>query len=628
MKKFEPLLLWAGALLVIATVLLSVESDLLWKTQQNSLFLHSSLFFKQTMAVSGGLLSYLGAFFTQFFYYPWVGVVMLCGWWLLLMWLTKRAFNIPDGWCVITLIPMAILLIANMALGYWVYVMKLPGYFFAPTIGTTIGVALLWLFRVLPQNVWIRSAFIVLSALVGYPLMGAYALCTVLLMGVWSWRLSTNRTHNAVTSIVALLAAVAMPLVCYRYVFHQTNLKDIYTTALPHFTIQESYPVFMTPYYVLAACFLALVIVYPREKKPIAQSPELAAKGKKPNAKSQKQTAKGSKPLLKWALQGALLAALAVGVWHFWYKDDNFHHELRMQRCMEKADWEGILEEGKAQTTEPTRSIVMMHNLALSRLGRQCDEMYNFPKGSNRSHTALPVFMYNTAGRQIYYHYGVTNECHRLCMEEGVEYGWSVELLQYMARTALMNGEQQAARKFLNLLRETLFYGEWADHMEQLLLQSGLLDSDQETGPILRMMHYGDIQSPGDGFVEKNLMTMLAQTDANDPYFQEQAVLAAMWTRNPAYFWPRFETYVNQRPGVAVPRIMQEAAYLFASLGHAPFIDELPVDQSVKTSFQSFMTQMQQYHGAGSNQAGSYLYPNFGNTYFFEYFFLRDITYF
>ena len=95
MKKFEPLLLWAGALLVIATFLLSVESDLLWKTQQNSLFLHSSLFFKQTMAVSGGLLSYLGAFFTQFFYYPWVGVVMLCGWWLLLMWLTKRAFSIP-----------------------------------------------------------------------------------------------------------------------------------------------------------------------------------------------------------------------------------------------------------------------------------------------------------------------------------------------------------------------------------------------------------------------------------------------------------------------------------------------------------------------------------------------------
>ena len=29
----------------------------------------------------------------------------------------------------------------------------------------------------------------------------------------------------------------------------------------------------------------------------------------------------------------------------FWYKDYNFHKELRMQRCMENLDWEGVLAE-------------------------------------------------------------------------------------------------------------------------------------------------------------------------------------------------------------------------------------------------------------------------------------------
>jgi hypothetical protein len=131
------------------------------------------------MVTSGGMLSYLGTFFTQFFYHPWIGVVMLCSWWWLLMWLVKRTFQIPDRWMVLTLIPVGCLLIANMDLDYWIYVIKLKGYFFSATIGTTAGVALLWLFRILPHNLWLRIGFIVLTAAIGYPLMGAYALTTI-----------------------------------------------------------------------------------------------------------------------------------------------------------------------------------------------------------------------------------------------------------------------------------------------------------------------------------------------------------------------------------------------------------------------------------------------------------------
>ena len=80
MKRLIPISLWLVALVAIAIVLLLVESDMLWKVQQFNLFLSSSLFFKQQMVVSGGLLSYLGRFFTQFFFYPWVGVMLLCGW--------------------------------------------------------------------------------------------------------------------------------------------------------------------------------------------------------------------------------------------------------------------------------------------------------------------------------------------------------------------------------------------------------------------------------------------------------------------------------------------------------------------------------------------------------------------
>ena len=176
MKKIIPIALWLGALSLIACALLCFESDLLWKVQQQNLFLCSSLFFKQMMVTSGGMLSYLGTFFTQFFYHPWIGVVMLCGWWWLLMWLVKRAFQIPDRWMLLTLIPVGFLLIADTSLDYWIYILKLKGYFFSATIGTTVGVALLWLFRILPHNIWLRMGLVVLTVATGYPLMGAYAL--------------------------------------------------------------------------------------------------------------------------------------------------------------------------------------------------------------------------------------------------------------------------------------------------------------------------------------------------------------------------------------------------------------------------------------------------------------------
>lgn len=610
MKKLKPIALWLGTLMVVAAVLLYYEADFLWRVQQRNTFLTSALYFKQQMVVPGGMLSYLGGFFTQFFYYPWMGVLFLCAWWGLLMWLIQRAFQLPERWKVLTLIPVAALLLANMDLGYWIYLLKLRGYFFAATIGTTAATALLWAFRKLPASLWMRVGFLVLVTLVGYPLMGVYALAAVVVMGVWTWRLSADRTQNALLSLAALLSVIAIPLIYYRLVYYETNLTYLYRTGLPVFTMLKDYHTYYIPFYVLAASFLLLALTYNRWKEaPVkkATSRRLA--------------------LTSYLLPSCVLVAVVGCVYHFWYKDDNFHHELRMQRCVEHTDWQGVIDEGKKQDCEPTRAIVMMHNLALSRLGRQCDEMYRFRKGSSKIKTPLPVYMYHIAGRMIFYQYGMLNECHRICMEEGVEYGWNMEMLQYMARCAVLGKETQTARKILDILRQTIFYGEWADRMERLLNDQGLLASDAETGPITHMLHYRDRLDSADGYVERFLMNALAMHDANDLYFQEQAVLGAMWTRNPDLFWRRFQHFIDINGDRPVPRIFQEAAWLFANMEGMEGLDEWVLEKGVKENFVSFMQTLQQKN-LSPNQKKRYLYQSFGHTYYFEYFFLKDITYY
>lgn len=497
MKRFIPFIPWLGALLLLAFVLLSYESDLLWKVQHYNLFLDTSFFFHDRMLVAGGFLSYVSCYLTQFFLSPVLGVLILCGWWLLLMWLTKRAFRIADNWAVLALVPVAILIVANMHLGYWHYFMKLRGYFYVATIGTTAAAALMWAFRVLPQKLWLRIVWLIMATAVAYPLLGTYGLVPVLLMGIWTWRLSANRIENAVISVVALLCVIAIPLIYYRYVYYQTKIDLIWTTSLPTFNIIKSYPQNYIPYYFLGAFYLLMTLFY-------HTSP----------------SAKWQKPHFRWGCQALLVAALVVGVWHFWYKDNNFHHELAMQHSIEMTEWEDVVTESLKQGDEtPTISISLMRNLALIRLGR-FDEMANFPRETKKANTELPINMvYHVFGRMLYYQYGLLNDCHRMCMEDGVEYGWNVELLKYMARCSMINGESQAARKSLNLLRHTGFYCKWADAREKYIDNPSLIVETREFGPVSHMQQYNNAVGGNAGNVENHIMSALSRQDSDDPYF-------------------------------------------------------------------------------------------------------------
>ena len=605
MKRFIPILSWLAALLLIAAALLCFETDLLWKIQQYNLFLDTSLFFHEQMLVPGGFLSYVSCYFIQFFYHPWLGVLMLCGWWLLLMWLTKRAFRIPDNWALLVLIPIAALLVANMCLGYWHYLMKVRGYFYLPTIGTTAAVAMLWAFRALPQKLWLRIIYVVLATAIGYPLLGIYALAAVLLMAIWTWRLSGNKQQNTILTIIALLCIIAIPMICYRYIYYQTYFDDLWTIGLPITNVLRKHHAFYTPYYIIGV-FYILTVSFDQISWP----------------------AKLQKPLYSWSLQGVLVAALIIGVWHWWYKDEDFHHELVMQHCIEQCDWEGVLREGQKQVDEPTRSIIMMHNLALSRLGR-IDEIFAFPWGRKKGDPNVPYDMLNLVfSRTIYYQYGLLNDCHRRCMEDGVEYGWSVETLQYLTRCSFLSREIQAAKKARNLLRHTMYYKDWGNNMEKLLADTRQIAKDPELGPIAHLSHQKNALGLDEGNAEKYIMNVYAYQDSEEPIIQEQAVLAALLKRNPQLFWARFSHYVQMFPNGSIPRIFQEAAILFGNMENnpMPMINNLHIDKGVVDNFAAFVKEGKKYDRQQAIVGRTALYPFFGNTYYFYYYFLQDMN--
>ena len=297
-----------------------------------------------------------------------------------------------------------------------------------------------------------------------------------------------------------------------------------------------------------------------------------------------------------------------------------------MQHCIEQTDWEGVLEEGLKQgEEEPTRSIIIMHNLALSRLGR-IDEIFDFPFGRKKGDPKVPYDMLNLVfSRPIFYQLGMLNDCHRRCMEDGVEFGWSVEKLQYLARCAFLSREFPAAKKAINLLRHTMYYKDWGDHIEKLLIDMRQIAQDPEMGPVSHMSHMKDALGLDEGNVEKYILNVFAYQDSKEPSIQEQAVLAALLKRNPQLFWARFNGYTKLFPHGPIPRIFQEAAYLFGKTGHGPNPDLLPIDKGVKDNYNAFAREGKKYDKQQAIVGRTALYPFFGNTYYFYYYFLQDM---
>ena len=322
----------------------------------------------------------------------------------------------------------------------------------------------------------------------------------------------------------------------------------------------------------------------------------------------------------------AILLLLIIGVYTFWVKDENFHRELAMQHRIEKLDWSGVLEEAAAQEDEPTRAIVMMRNLALSRLDRQGDEMFLYKNGSKAYAAPFDMRLMLVAGPLIYYQYGMLNYCNRLCMEMGVEFGFRTGDYQLLVNCALLEDDQPLARKYIGLLKQTIFYRDWAEQAETLLGHPELIAQDTGREPITHMMHYDNVLGGDQGNTERFLMTQLARsTYTDDPVFQEQTLLATLWTKDVNRFWQHFQDYVRLHPQGRMPRYYQEAAFLYSVMMGGQDADNVPVDASVKETFERFATSLSGYDGQDVEVAREALQPFFSDTYFYDYYTMSNL---
>ena len=598
------------ALAAAFVVITGHEADYLTCVEEQSLFLDTPLFFCELTTVPGGLLSYVSCWFTAYLHDPTEGAWQICFWCGLTALLVWRTFRLPTVFAPLLLVPIAAVLLTQFMAGYWIYLLKFRGFFFAAPIGFCLTLLLVWAFRTLVRQPWqIRLIVMALTAVLGYPLAGFYGLLAVALMAVMEWRTADTRQQKVLLTAAAVLLLVGVPLLGYRYAYCQTAIENIWTCGLPLYAQDErTYLQYMIPYAVLSLLLFALAV----SQLWSAPAPVLRLPQKTVNR------------IFVVLLHAAFIAAVVWGCHRLWYKNDNFHKEIQMTACIDRGDWQGVLDLA-AQAESPTRMMVLYRYMALFKLGRVGDEMYRLPDGDLRPDCPATIHMVQLGGRPLYLHYGVPNFCLRWCVEDGVEYGWRVENLKYMTRCALLCGEWEAARKYIDLLRRTRNHADWARQYEQLVGRPDLVKSHPELGPALRVMGHHDTLASDKAMLENFLLVLLAGLTTDDPEGAELALMSAMQLKDIGAFWRAFNQYARLHPDGRMPRYYQEAAYLYGNLEHTVDISHMPFDQSIVDSYREFMQMAQQCQGMSNEQMQAVFRPRFGDTFFYNYFLMRDL---
>ena len=415
--------------------------------EQYQLFLFDSSYIWDVIALPGGVADLLGRFSTQFFLYAWVGATIIA-------------------------ILLSVIQLLTLGLANWG---RFYGLSYVPAF-------LLWIFlldeNALLGGVW--AVVLTLSASLAIDKMAdgwTRRILTAMLIHLLFWIagpvsivfciLQIRRANHFIWNIATMLLFVLMPLV----LAHCLPVLDGSLWRGIHY---HRYPTVIPT--MLWMAVLALVILLGVQ----------GVKGVKDECTCRYKSHTPNDILLTFASFAVVAVVMAVMVW----KNSNFKAEKTMKydfmACHQQ--WNRIL--NTIDEEKPNNQIgVTVQNLALAKQGTLLNKMFEY--NQNGMLGLLPDVQRDATSpmptAEAYYHLGLTNIAQRTVFEAQeaiLDFQKSARCFKRLAQTNLINGDYEVARKYLMILKKTLFYSDWANETITLLGNEKAIANHPEYGTL------------------------------------------------------------------------------------------------------------------------------------------------
>ena len=581
---------------VLSLYLLGVElKPFLIETAALTPFYTTTSFIADMMSMPCGFVGYIASMMQSCFAMPWLGALLLT---LLLVALAesmRRVFKVSAAWSGLCSVPSFMLILNYTEVGYMLWLVKTPALAFTMPLGMLISIGLTATAMVF-HKLWIKLVLIVLYATVGYWLFGLFGLlaCLFVVLPIIAEAIRTRQCKHLSIILGILLLALVLPRVMYGQGLFAMRVQDIYVAGLPDYIWNDAERYLYYPALVAIAFCLLLSTTLFTQKNIVC---------------------------LIVSLIGMIVAAICL--FNYTYRDSNFFDTLEQKQALEQGDYERVLDIARTAETPPTRIQVMLTREALWQTGQAGDKIFAYSDGDTPCNSPRQFqYMRLLCGRLFYYLEGKVNYAYRWCMEDMVEYGRRPDYLCYMTKCALVNGEWKLADKYLDALDHTLWYKDFATKYRTYVTDHSLVAKDKEMSAIKPLLRYNDVLDGDGGLIELFILNSYAYSTGGSREIVERALMNSLIIKNLDNFWYRFMALLPGWNG-HIPVHFQEAALMVAQLQGGVDTSKLPIDNAIRERFAQLVEKSGQN---GDNASNAYLLkPEFGDTYWYYYFFVEGL---
>ena len=213
------------------------ESALLFRVNELSVFLYDDLFYEEMMSMPAGILYYMASWLVQFFYYPVLGATIYVALLALVYWLIYRVFDIPKRLRLLAMLPVVALLATNTQLGYWIFYIKIPGYYYVALLGVLLSLLAIWCVK--KSHLFLKPLLTIAWIYFAFPCIGVYAIASGVVMGIHmlcraiaSKDGAVKVTISSVTMLAAVATAYFVPPHYYKR-YTTVPVEEVYTVGVP-----------------------------------------------------------------------------------------------------------------------------------------------------------------------------------------------------------------------------------------------------------------------------------------------------------------------------------------------------------------------------------------------------------
>ncbi|WP_346864405.1 DUF6057 family protein [uncultured Draconibacterium sp.] len=263
-----------------------------------------------------------------------------------------------------------------------------------------------------------------------------------------------------------------------------------------------------------------------------------------------------------------------------------------------------------------------LNNVALSETGQLANSFFQFPQTQDASTLFQKWEMMGEVlrkGGYFYYSIGMINEAQRWAYEYMVMRGLTPEILKMLIKTELINGNYEVADKYISILKRSIFYRDLAKNYEALLFNDAAINNDSELGLKKALKPKMDFFVLSDDPVVN--LDLLLRSDSTNVFTLEYKLVYLMLQKDMKGVVDLLP--VMEKAGYTqIPRNVEEAvvSYKLLKIGEMPELNQLRIRPETEQGFQQFYKLFQQ-NRSNKQQAQRALARDFANTYWYYVFF-------